>query len=95
MAKNKKSARGGNQKRTRLTLGQKLYILGLLKKNVSHVEIARSYNCGESTVIVNLGIIRGKPVPEAALEAPKAWAVSDEQENILQALMLDARRTSW
>ena len=40
-------------------------------------------------VIVNLGIIPGKLVPQAAVKATQAWAELGEKEKISQALVSD------
>ena len=46
----KKPAQGQPKTRTRLIHGQKVEILGLMNMKVSHDEIARRFNCRESTV---------------------------------------------
>ena len=42
-------------------------------------------------VVVNLGIIPGKPVPQAAVETAPAWEGLEEQEKISQTLVLDVQ----
>ena len=84
-----------SKSRTRLSFGQKIEILGLLRDKVTYGEIARRFKC-DATGISNIAKERAaleedQPAHRNAIDAVQAWKGLEEQEEFATALLQDSQ----
>lgn len=66
----------------------------LIAPSVAAQEVAQGSGVEDeelSEMLAKLGIVQGKPLSRAAIVASQTWAELEEQEDVSQALQLDAQ----